>query len=142
MFKSLFRLLVCSTTILVLISCNPANNRPLTVSFSADNSSLVFKRVDPAGLLQLRNEQPADSVWNTLVRVLEKDLAEDTEQPFKGRFSLTDSSLVFTPERAFVSGRNYLVISYLNARFASAESLLKGKMNHQLQPEAYLLTCK
>lgn len=139
MFKRLFCLLVWGTGAVCLIGCNTANNRPLSVGFSADSNSIVFKQIDPAGLQLLRQDLPADSAFGTLVRVLEKDRKEDTERNIPGVFSVTDSSIVFTPDHAFSKGKDYLVVSYLNARFATAGMLLKGKMDHQLKPEEYLL---
>ncbi|SDL93786.1 hypothetical protein SAMN04488084_1033 [Pedobacter antarcticus] len=133
-------MLVWSTGAVCLIACNTANNRPLSVGFSADSNSIVFKQIDPAGLQLLRQELPADSAFSTLIRVLEKDRGEDTERNIAGIFSVTDSSIVFIPEHTFSKGKDYLVVSYLNARFATAGMLLKGKMDHQLKPEEYLLS--
>lgn len=142
MFKRSFGLLTFMVTVLSLISCTTANNRPLSVRFSTDSSTLVFEDIDPVGMGQLRQGLLADSSIATLVKVQEKNIENDTEQNVHGLFSVTDSSLVFKPDRAFAAGKTYLVISYLNARFASPEMLLKGKMDHQLKPQQFLLEYK
>ncbi|MNH44470.1 hypothetical protein D3C79_1066460 [compost metagenome] len=56
------------------------------------------------------------------------------ERPVEGKFQLSDSNLVFIPERSFVKGREYLVITHLNSKFGDMKALLKGELSTGVRP--------
>lgn len=135
-------LLALSTTVLVF-SCTSTNSKPLLIGFSADSASVVFGNIDPPGLLQLKNAPAADSVFYDLISVLETPSEKDTavkEMPIKGKINIVGEEIVFVPEKPFVRGRDYLVITYLNSRFGNAEDIMKGKIHAGVKPVQKLLS--
>lgn len=143
MVKSIVNFLSFFTLIIFLSACSSTNSKPLLIAFSADSSAIVFSNIDPAGLLQLKNFSPIDTVFNDLVSVLQSPSEIDTtvkEMPIAGYFKATDSSLVFTPVQPFIKGVDYLVITSLNVRFGSTEKLLKGDLSYGIRPKQKLLT--
>lgn len=124
-------------------SCSGTNSKPLSIHFSADSTKIVFDHVDRAGLLELKNKNDGDSVLSGLISVLHTPSELDSlsrEAPVAGKILLTDSNLVFVPEKPFVKGADYLVIAHLNLRFGGAEEIAKGKLNLGLKPVQQLLT--
>ena len=125
-----------------LISCSSANNKPLSVRFSRDSSSIIFSSIDPAGLLQLKNTPHLDSSYAEVLSVAELPDENDStglELPFPGKVQVNDTALIFIPIRSFKPGRSYLVTSYLNVRFGNAAMMLKGQMGHGVKPEQLVL---
>lgn len=125
-----------------LISCSSANNKPVSIMFSADSSSIVFCDIDPAGLLQVRNTPGIDTAYSGVISILEEpddDHSTGTELPYPGKIQVTDTTLVFKPDQPFVAGRSYLINSYMNVKFADPEMMLKGKINHGVKPEQVIL---
>lgn len=125
-----------------LMSCSSANNKPLSVRFSADSSAIIFSDIDPAGLGLIRNIPGVDTAHTDLITVLETPTDEDTagmEHDVPGKLEVTDSTLVFRPSKSFISGKNYLVISYMNAKFASTEKIISGRLNHSVKPQQVIL---
>jgi len=129
--------------VIFLFACSSANNKPLLIGFSADSSAIVFDNINRAGLLQLQNESSgADSTLNGLVSVLQTPSDQDStlkEFPIEGRVIVTDSNLVFIPKMPFVKGRNYLVVTHLNARFGSVKELLKNELKPGVRAHQQLL---
>ncbi|MFA4867313.1 MAG: hypothetical protein WC623_03895 [Pedobacter sp.] len=121
----------------LLFGCSSTNNKPLLIDFSADSSSIVFNHIDRVGLNQLQEFGADDSTFKSLVSILEMPGVLDTtfkEHAINGKFQLTDSNLVFIPERSFVKGREYLVITHLNSKFGDLKALLKGELSTGVRP--------
>lgn len=126
-----------------LFACSSANNKPLLIGFNSDSTAIVFKQIEQSGLLELQQLQPGDSTFNNLAAVLQTPSEKDTsitEQPVEGRFSVTGSNLVFIPARPFVKGRDYLVITHLNARFGNVKDVLGGELKNRVKPLQKLLS--
>ncbi|WEK19187.1 MAG: hypothetical protein P0Y49_20630 [Candidatus Pedobacter colombiensis] len=128
---------------IILFSCSSANNKPLLIGFSADSSAIVFDHINRAGLLQLQNDSlDGDSVLNDLVSVLQTPSELDStlkELPVEGKVVVTDSNLVFIPKVPFVKGRDYLVVTHLNARFGTVKELLKSELKPGVRTYRQLL---
>lgn len=143
MVKSAVKLFTVFCTVVCLLACSSANNKPLLIGFSADSSAIVFNHIDQSGLLQLQTGQNADSLLHQLVSVLETPSENDAalkESPVEGRFKLSDTNLVFIPARPFVRGRDYLVITHLNTRFGQLKDVVNGGLNNRVKPVSKLLT--
>jgi hypothetical protein len=127
----------------ILFACSSTNSKPLLVSFSADSSSIVFSNVDPAGLLHLNDIKASDSVLNDLIAVLQTPSESDSvikESLIPGHLTLTDTNIVFTPNIPFVKGRDYLVITYINTKFGTAEQAIKSELRTGVRPNQITLT--
>jgi len=125
-----------------LMSCSLANNKPLSIRFSADSTAIVFSAIDPAGLLQIRNRPGVDTAYADLISVLETSGDEDStgrERDIPGKLEVTDSTLVFKPLKSFVPGKNYLVVSFMNSVFANTGKVLGGQLNHRVEPQQVVL---
>jgi hypothetical protein len=125
-----------------LMSCSSANNKPLSIHFSSDSTSIVFSDIDPAGLWQIKNRPGIDTAHADVVSVLEMPSDEDSsamEHDVVGKLEVTDSYLVFKPEKSFISGKNYLVISYMNVKFATNQKIISGQLNHSVKPQQVVL---
>lgn len=125
-----------------LMSCSSANNKPLSVRFSPDSTAIIFSDIDPAGLGLIRNIPGVDTAHADLITVLETPADEDTtsmEHNVRGKLEVTDSTLVFRPAESFISGKNYLVISYMNAQFASTDKIISGRLNPGVKPQQVML---
>lgn len=112
------------------------------IGFSPDSSSIVFSGIDPAGLLELRNTPGIDTSYGFVISVMELPAENDSvslEHSFPGRLLVSDSTVIFTPERAFPSGKSYQVVSYLNAKFGDAGMMLTGKLDHKVKPQEVIL---
>jgi len=125
-----------------LSSCSSANNKPVLITFSPDSTAIVVTNIDQDGLYQLKSDKTTDSLKNQLISVVQTPSDSDStimETPIAGQVMVTDSSVVFMPEHAFVKGRDYLVSTYLNSRFAGVGNVLKGRMNYAVKPSEQLL---
>ncbi|WP_316810420.1 hypothetical protein [Pedobacter heparinus] len=143
MVKSSVKRVSFFAAFLFLFACSSANNKPLLIGFNSDSTAIVFKQIEQSGLLELQQLKPGDSAFNNLVAVLQTPSEKDTsinEAPVEGRFSVTDSNLVFIPARPFVRGRDYLVITHLNAKFGQMKDLLVGELKNRVKPQQKLLT--
>ena len=143
MVKFFVRVLMTFCVISSVFSCTSTNSKPLLIGFSADSSSIVFDNIDQPGLLQLKNAPATDSVFYDVISVLQTPSEKDTtikEMPIKGHIRINGEEVVFVPEEPFVKGRDYLIVTYLNARFGNAEDIMKGKVNYSIKPLQKLLT--
>lgn len=121
-----------------LFSCSSTNSKPLLIAFSDDSTSIVFKNITQAGLLQLKNSKHADSAWSGLISVIQTPSEGDPitqERPVGGTIIANDSSIIFTPDKPFSRGTEYLVITYLNVSFGNTEKLLKGELSYGVKPQ-------
>lgn len=143
MIRCVFRQFSLLLIAIVFFSCSPTNNKPLLIGFSADSSDIVIRHVDEAGLLLLRDKSVTDSTLHALVSVLQtpsEKYPEIKELPVEGRIAVTDSGLTFTPVNPLIGGRDYLIITHLNAKFAHISDLLKGPLANRIQPQQKILT--
>ena len=137
MFKYIKFLLV-SILFFALFSCNVKNSKPLLITFSKDSTQIVLKDISEAGLFQLKSHLDSDSAYQNLVVVLETPADNDStsmEMELKGKLSLNENQLVFTPELPFVKGKTYLVETIINAQFASGEDIIKDKVGNHIKPQ-------
>jgi len=143
MLKFFVKVFLAFCAISCVFACTSTNSKPLLIGFSADSSSIVFGSINEAGLLQLKNTPASDSVFNNLISVLQTPSEKDTtikELPIEGQVSIKGDEVVFVPEKPFTKGRDYLVITYLNARFGNAEDIMKGELSYGVKPMQKLLT--
>jgi hypothetical protein len=143
MVKFFVRVLMTFCVISSVFSCTSTNSKPLLIGFSADSSSIVFDNIDQPGLLQLKNAPATDSVFYDVISVLQTPSETDTaikEMSIKGHIRINGEEVVFVPEEPFVKGRDYLIVTYLNARFGNAEDIMKDKVNYSIKPLQKLLT--
>jgi hypothetical protein len=143
MFKWFFRCPFILTGVIFLFSCSPANNKPVLIAFSADSTAIVFSGVNRAGLFKVRGIPNIDTAYQQVLSVMETPGEDDStsmELPFPGKLRFTDSSVVFDPLTPFVSGKSYLVVSYMNVKFANTEMVLSEKLNSRLKPDQVVLT--
>lgn len=126
----------------LLFGCSSANNKPLLIGFSTDSSAVVFKNIDAAGLLKLRNLPAGDSTLSRLVSVSALLSSVDSlqkERLLAGTLQVNDSAVVFVPNRPFVKGRDYLVVSYLNVQFGSLKKMFKNELSYRVKPQEKIL---
>lgn len=127
----------------LFLACSTSNNKPLLIDFSADSTCIVFNNIDRPGLLQLQSIEAQDSVLNDLISVLQTPSETDStikEMPLPGEFMITDTNIVFRPEKPFLKGNDYLVITYLNAKFGTTEQIIKSQLNTAVKPHQIVLT--
>jgi len=120
-----------------VIGCSSSNNKPISITFNKDSSGIVIGDIDKPGLLQLQQIDPADSVFKELIAVLQTPSENDTsirEELIQGGYLLSDTGILFTPNQPFIKGREYLVITHLNAKFGDAEQIAKGQLNLGVKP--------
>ena len=142
MFKCCIQSSWLFLSVISLVSCSSANNKPLPVGFSQDSSSIVFRDIDPAGLLQVKNIPHIDTVYSAFISVSQTPSENDSigvEQSMPGKVTVTDSTIIFFPSKSFVKGQSYEVISYLNAKFSSPAMIFSGKLNHSVKPQHIIL---
>lgn len=142
MFKCFIRSPLALLSVVCLVSCSSANNKPVLIGFSSDSTSIEFRGIDPAGLLQVRNTPHIDTAYSNVISVVQVPLEVDStgiELPVPGKVRVTDSMIIFHPSMPFVHGRDYLVISYLNARFGNPAMIFSGKLNHNVKPRQVIL---
>jgi hypothetical protein len=123
-------------------ACSSANNKPVSIAFSSDSTTILLKNIDPAGLYQLQSMGSTDSLPAALVRVLDTPGDEDstgTEHEVPGKIRLLKDGLEFRPMEQYKPGRQYLVTSYLNVRFGNLQRALKGTMSNRVKPTQQLL---
>ena len=142
MYSYLNKILLVFILAVCLISCSPANNKPVMIKFSADSSAVIFSGTEPAGLLQLRNTPGIDTAFSDVISVVELPDENDStgiERACSGVITVADSTIIFKPFKSFVKGKSYQVVSYLNARFGDAGMMLTGKLDHRLKPSHIIL---
>lgn len=143
MIRCFLQQLFILSLVVMLFACSSTNSKPLLIEFSADSSAIEFNHIDPAGWSRLRGLKGNDTTLIKLVSVLQTPSERDSnlkEAPVEGKIVVTDSNLVFMPAVPFVKGRDYLVITHLNARFGDLKMLLKGDVKAGVQSSQKILT--
>ena len=124
----LFSSIVC---IFLCLSCNSTDNKLLSIKFSADRSTILISNIESAALLQLKNNINKDTMYQKLVSVLETPADDDSvsmEREWAGKLRMIADTVVFTPDRPFLKGKNYLVETPLNMSFGDIKQVIKNKM--------------
>jgi hypothetical protein len=127
--------LVCFS--LAFSGCSSSNSKPLSIEFASDSSTIVISNIDKPGLLRLKQLNPQDSLFTELISVLQTPSERDTairEELIPGKYAVSDTSVVFIPTQPFVKGREYLVITHMNAKFGDAEQVAKGQLSLGVKP--------
>jgi len=125
-----------------LAACNSTKNRPLDIDFSGDSTSIVIKNIDPAGMAKIKNGELDNSLVQELVTVVESPLAGDTAElqlQMPGKVLPVGDSLIFQPARPFERGRKYMVLTYINSKFADFQSVIKSKTKFNMAPNQQVL---
>jgi hypothetical protein len=136
MLKGIYSLFL-TIVIIGLYSCSSSNSKPLSIEFSADSSAIIITSIDRPGLLRLQQLDAQDSVFRDLIAVLQTPSETDSsisEEPIAGSYKVSDSAVVFSPLQPFVKGREYLVITHINAKFGDAEQVAKGQLSLGVKP--------
>lgn len=136
MLKGIYSLFL-TIVIIGFYSCSSSNSKPLSIEFSADSSAIVIASIDRPGLLRLQQLDAQDSVFKDLIAVLQTPSETDSsisEEPIAGNYKVSDSAVVFSPLQPFVKGREYLVITHINAKFGDAEQVAKGQLSLGVKP--------
>ena len=127
--------LVCFS--LAFSGCSSSNSKPLSIEFASDSSTIVISNIDKPGLLRLKQLNPQDSLFTELISVLQTPSERDTairEELIPGKYAVSDTSVVFIPTQPFIKGREYLVITHMNAKFGDAEQVAKGQLSLGVKP--------
>lgn len=123
-------------------TCNSTKNKPLDINFSNDSTAIVIKNIDPAGMAKIRNGELSDSLLQELVTVVESPLADDTagmQVQMPGKVLQARDSLIFKPSHPFEKGRRYMVLTYINSKFADFQSIIKTKTKFNMAPNQKVL---
>jgi hypothetical protein len=127
---------------LFLAACDTTNNEPLYIGFSADSSKIVVSGITAAAKFEIERNLQAAPADQHLVSVTQIPADNDTltmEIDFPGTLNLSGDSLFFTPDQAFAKGKNYLVQTMINAKFATAKEIIKAKVGHQVKAQQKIL---
>jgi hypothetical protein len=119
------------------LGCSSSNSKPLSIEFSKDSTKIIVSNIDKPGLLKLKELKPQDSIFSDLVAVLQTPSEKDStirEELISGNYAVSDSGIVFSPTQPFVKGREYLVITHINAKFGDAEQVAKGQLSLGVKP--------
>lgn len=125
-----------------LTACNTANNKPLSIHFSADSTKIIILGIAPAGLYEVKKGLQSDSAYQQLVSVLQTPADDDSvsiENKFPGKLTVTADSLIFIPNHPFIKGKSYLVQTIVNTQFASANDIIKNNVGHKVKPQQQVL---
>jgi hypothetical protein len=130
-------LLVCC------FGCSTANDKLLSINFSADSAHILIYNIYPAGLYKIKNNIKTDTLYQKLISVLQTPADDDStslEIEWPGKLTTLGDSLVFTPDRAFIKGKHYLVETILNATFANGEEIVKADVGRTVKAQQKTLT--
>jgi hypothetical protein len=119
------------------LGCSSSNSKPLSIEFSKDSTKIIVSNIDKPGLLKLQELKTQDSIFSDLVAVLQTPSERDStirEELISGNYAVSDSGIVFSPAQPFVKGREYLVITHINAKFGDAEQVAKGQLSLGVKP--------
>ena len=125
-----------------LIACKATKNSALDIDFAPDTLSIVIRNVDPVGMAKIRSGALQGAALQELVQVMEVPLAEDSsglEHDVPGRVLVEDDELLFKPEMPFKKGMRYIVLTYVNVKFADFESIMKNNTKFNMAPNQKVL---
>ena len=111
------------------VACSSNYKTPkIEVKITQNHISVKFKGLDYAILSEI-NRESALNKWQSLIPVYK--MPADTElknyqPPQPGKYSVADSSLVFTPDTPFVKGQKYFLRYYKFGQDESSWDLIKG----------------
>ena len=141
MYKRYFTYSVILWISISMFSCSNRNNKPV-IKFSGDSTSIIIKNIDEASLLQVRNAYRSKADTVNLISVLispgDLDSIQD-EKEVPGKIKILGDSLVFSPDRPFSKGTEYLVESYIGVKFATVGDLIRGKGKQNLKAQQQTL---
>lgn len=130
-------LLLCS-----LYACNSTKSKPLEIDFSKDSLAIEIRNIDPVGMAKIRNGELTDSLLQGMVTVLQSPQAGDSagvELEVQGEILPAAVGLIFKPEAGFKKGRKYMVLTYVNSRFADFQSIIKSQTKFNMAPNQKVL---
>lgn len=125
-----------------LYACNSTKSRPLEIDFSKDSLAIEIRNIDPVGMAKIRNGELTDSLLQELVTVLQSPQAGDSagvELEVPGEILPAADGLTFKPEAGFEKGRKYVVLTYVNSRFADFQSIIKSQTKFNMAPNQKVL---
>ncbi len=111
-------------------ACGTAKNEKLDIDFSSDSTTIIIKNIDPVGMLKIQNGELSDSLLQQMVTVLESPAEDDStsvERSVPGKLLKGKDFLSFQPAVPFKNGRQYMVLTYLNSKFADLQSIIKNQ---------------
>lgn len=123
-------------------ACKSSKNEELNIDFSRDSTSIVIRNIDPVGMLKIQNGELSDSVLQQMVTVLESAAADDStsvERSVPGKVLKGKDALSFKPAVPFKKGRQYMVLTYLNSKFADLQSIIKNQTKFNMAPNQKIL---
>lgn len=130
-------LMVCCS-----LACSNAKNEPLDIDFSKDSSSIQIRRIEPVGLLKIKNGELSDSVVQRMVQVVVSPEEGDTssrDQLVPGKIVVDSLSLIFKPSMPFEKGKRYMVLTFINSKFGDLQSLIQNKTKFSMAPNQKIL---
>jgi len=142
MFNNTLKLASLIICICGCLSCKDTESKLLQIKFSADRSTILISNIEPAALLQVKNNINTDTMYQKLVSVLETPGDDDSisiEREWPGKLTVKEDRVVFSPDSPFLKGKTYLVETQLNMSFATIEQMMKGKMRTTIRFQQQLL---
>lgn len=139
----MFKSIKFSASILTgcLLACTTAKNKPVSIHFMADSSRIAISNIEEAGLYQIKSKLN-DTTYQNLVSVLQTPAEDDStsmEMEWPGKLSIQGDSLIFTPEKPFEKGKDYLVQTIINVQFAGTKDIVKADVGHYVKPQQIIL---
>jgi hypothetical protein len=115
---------------MLAISCTPVKH-PAAVRISLTNNGrcVQFKGLDYAVMQDVARDTDKN-VWQNLVQIYRMPADTDMKnyQPVQpGRYQVTDSAVVFTPDTPFVKGQTYFARNYRLGEGAKLIDYIKGR---------------
>jgi hypothetical protein len=124
------KILFCILPVVLAFACTPAKHpAALQVSMTNDRRSIQFKGLDYVIMQDIARDTD-QSVWQGLVQVYRMPADTDMKnyQPVQpGRYRLTDSVVVFTPDTPFVKGQTYFIRNYRLGEGAALIDYIKSR---------------
>jgi hypothetical protein len=129
-------------SMIALFGCS-SNSAPLSIDFTADSAGIEIRNIDKPGLLELSKLPAGDSALSDLVSVVvtpSDRYPGIMEAEVPGCLTVGDSSIVFHPDKPFVRGQDYLVITHINSAFGDVGQAMKNELSTSVKPSQKLLS--